>query len=207
MREEYAEIGLDEAAAGDDPVALFDRWLAQVVAAGAYEPNAMALATATPDGRPSVRLVLLKGADARGFVFFTNTQSRKGSELAANPYAAMAVTWHAVQRQVRVEGPVQRLSAADDDAYFASRPYGSQLGALASPQSEVVPDREWLADRYAELERAYPDGSVVPRPPHWGGYRVVPERIEFWQGRSGRLHDRLLFTRSGDGWNRGRLAP
>jgi pyridoxamine 5'-phosphate oxidase len=151
--------------------------------------------------------VLLKGADSRGFVFFTNTQSRKGAELAVNPRAALALTWHAVQRQVRVEGPVQRLSAAEDEAYFASRPHASRLGTLASPQSHVVPDRQWLEDRYVELERTYPDGSPVPRPPHWGGYRVVPERIEFWQGRRGRLHDRLLYVREDEGWRRLRLAP
>lgn len=205
MREEYAASGLDEAGAGDDPLVLFERWLSEVVAAGVHEPNAMALATATDDGRPSVRLVLLKGADERGFVFFTNTESRKGAELAVNPYAALALTWHAVQRQVRVDGSVHRLTAAEDDAYFASRPRGSQLGAAASPQSQVVPARGWLDDRYAELEQTYP--GEVPRPASWGGYRVVPERIEFWQGRRGRLHDRLLYTREEGRWRRERLAP
>jgi len=213
MREEYAAVGLAESAAGDDPVALFDRWLADAVNAGVHEPNAMALATATPNGRPSVRLVLLKGADARGFVFFTNTESRKGAELAANPYAALAMTWHEVQRQVRIEGPVHRLSPAEDDAYFASRPRGSQLGAVASPQSQVVPDRGWLEDRYAEVDRAHPDAEPVPRPAGWGGYRVQPQVVEFWHGRRGRMHDRLRFTRtdadiaSGAGWSRHRLAP
>lgn len=213
MREEYAAVGLDESAAGDDPVALFDRWLADAVNAGVHEPNAMALATATPNGRPSVRLVLLKGADARGFVFFTNTESRKGVELTANPYAALAMTWHDVQRQVRIEGPVHRLSADEDDAYFASRPRGSQLGAVASPQSQVVPDRGWLEDRYAEVDRAHPDADAVPRPAGWGGYRVLPQVVEFWHGRRGRMHDRLRFSRtdadiaSGAGWSRERLAP
>ncbi len=205
MREEYATVGLDEQSAGDDPLVLFVRWLAQVEAAGVHEPNAMALATATSQGRPSVRLVLLKGVDERGFTFFTNTRSRKGRELATNPQAALAMTWHAVQRQVRVEGRVVRLSEAEDDTYFASRPYGSQLGALASPQSQVVSDRTWLDERYADLELAHP--TSVPRPPHWGGYRVAPERVEFWQGRRGRLHDRLLFTRREGGWDRERLAP
>lgn len=214
MREEYAAVGLDEQAAGDDPLLLFDRWLAEVVDAGAHEPNAMALATATPDGRPSVRLVLLKGADTRGFVFFTNTESRKGVELAANPYAALAMTWHEVQRQVRIEGPVHRLPTGEDDAYFASRPYGSQLGAAVSPQSRVVPGRAWLDDRYVELQRMHPAGTDVARPAYWGGYRLVPQVIEFWHGRRGRLHDRLRFTRTeveagadAQGWRRERLAP
>ncbi len=205
MRHEYSDAGLDEASAGGDPLQLFDRWLGQVEAAGVHEPNAMALATADASGRPSVRLVLLKGVDARGFVFFTNIESRKGIDLATNPQAALALTWHAVQRQVRVEGPVQRLTTEEDDAYFASRPHGSQLGAAASPQSRVVPSRDWLDARYAELEQQHPEH--VPRPAYWGGYRVVPERIEFWQGRYGRLHDRLLFTRDGADWRRERLAP
>jgi len=206
MRAEYAAVGLDEVAAGDDPVALFRKWLAEVVAAEVIEPNAMALATADADGAPSVRTVLLKGLDAEGVVFFTNYDSRKGFELAANPRAAAVMLWHPLQRQVRVEGAVTKLSPEESDAYFASRPHGSQLGAAASPQSQLVVDRAELEERYAQVAAKF-GTAAVPRPPYWGGYRIGFDVVEFWQGRVNRMHDRIRFRRVEDGWERGRLAP
>ncbi|MFC5675814.1 pyridoxamine 5'-phosphate oxidase [Aeromicrobium endophyticum] len=207
MRSEYARDGLDESAAGDDPVDLFTRWLDDAVAAGVHEPNAMALATATPDGRPSSRIVLLKGFDASGLVFFTGYGSRKGRELAANPFAAATMLWHPLQRQVRVEGAVSQVPAAASDAYFASRPRGSQIGAVASPQSQAIDDRAVLEQRVAQVEQQFA-GHDVERPAEWGGYRIALDSIEFWQGRVGRLHDRLRFVRSPDDtWARERLAP
>jgi pyridoxamine 5'-phosphate oxidase len=166
----------------------------------------MALATATPEGFPSVRFVLLKAIDERGVEFFTNYESRKGRELIANPHAALAILWKPLQRQVRLEGPVEQLSAEESDAYFATRSRGSQLGAWASRQSEAIPDREWLVARLAEFEGTYPD--TVPRPPHWGGFLLRPDVIEFWEGRPNRLHDREAFTRGSDGaWHARRLSP
>lgn len=205
LREEYEAAGLSEAEAGHDPVALFSRWLQEAVASGIHDPNAMALATATPSGRPSVRIVLLKGFDAEGAVFYTNRESRKGDELELNPHAALALLWHPLQRQVRIEGSVSRVSDDVSDAYFASRPRGSQLGAVASSQSRVVADRVALERAYDAAEATYPD--VVARPPWWGGYRVALDVVEFWQGRTGRMHDRIRFTRDGGGWRRERLAP
>lgn len=206
MRAEYAREGLDEATAGDDPLTLLGRWLNEAIDAGVYEPNAMALATATPDGRPSVRIVLLKGLDERGLTFFTGYESRKGAEIDANPRAAAVMLWHALQRQVRVEGAVTRIDEAESDAYFGSRPRGAQIGAVASPQSRVIAGREVLDERVAEVEQVF-DGHDVLRPPIWGGYRVALESVEFWQGRPDRLHDRLQYVREGDGWRRDRLAP
>jgi pyridoxamine 5'-phosphate oxidase len=206
MRMEYAREGLDEQTAGDDPVALFKGWLGDALAAGMHEPNAMALATSTPDGWPSVRIVLLKGVDERGLVFFSGYESRKGYELAANPRAAAAMLWHPLQRQVRVEGSVTRLDDAESDAYFASRPRGAQIGAVASPQSSVIASRGVLEQRVAEVEQVF-DGTEVVRPPIWGGYRIALGSVEFWQGRENRLHDRLLYLRDGDAWRRQRLAP
>lgn len=206
MRSEYAREGLTDDAAGDNPVGLFSRWLGDAVAAELQEPNAMALATATPDGRPSSRIVLLKGFDARGLVFFTSYDSRKGHELAANPRAAATMLWHPLQRQVRVEGAVSRLAPEESDAYFVSRPRGSQIGAVASPQSRTISSRDALERRVAEVERVF-DGRDVERPHAWGGYRIAIESIEFWQGRADRLHDRLRFTRVPGGWQRERLAP
>jgi len=207
LRREYETGGLSEADAGDDPFALFHRWFAQAVAAELTDPNAMILATATPDGIPSARAVLLKALDGRGFTFFTNYDSRKGREMAANPRVALVFLWHQLERQVRVEGAVEVVTPAESDAYFVNRPLGSRLGAWASPQSAVIPDRAYLERTHAELMAKYPDGSV-PRPPNWGGYRVIPAVIEFWQGRPSRLHDRIAFARRADGsWRKERLAP
>jgi pyridoxamine 5'-phosphate oxidase len=189
-----------------DPLTQFREWYEHAVAAGVVEPEAMALATASADGAPSVRFVLLKGIDARGVEFFTNYESRKGGELIANPRAALAVLWKPLERQVRLEGPVEVLTPEESDEYFASRSRGSRLGAWASRQSEVIPDREWLEARLAEVGERFPD--AVPRPPHWGGFRLLPSAVEFWEGRPSRLHDREVFTRDADGaWVARRLSP
>ncbi len=199
--------GLSEADLAPDPFAQFQAWFDTALAAGLPEPNAMTLATATPDGRPSARMVLIKGVDSRGFVFYTNYESRKGRELEANPWAALVFYWPELERQIRIEGRVERVAAEESDAYFASRPLGSRLGAWASPQSQVIPGRDVLEARLRDLEARFASGDV-PRPPHWGGYRVVPEAVEFWQGRPSRLHDRLRYTRQADGrWAIERLAP
>jgi pyridoxamine 5'-phosphate oxidase len=192
---------LHEGDAAPDPLEQFRRWHAD-----AGEPDAMALATATPDGAPSVRMVLLKGADRRGFVFFTGYGSRKGGELEANPRAALLFHWAELGRQVRVEGPAERVSAQESDAYFATRPRGAQLAAAASRQGRTLADRTELDLAVAELEREY-EGRAVPRPEHWGGYRLRPETYEFWQHRDDRLHDRLRYTRDDDRWRVERLSP
>ena len=198
---------LDENSVDRNPIDLFRRWLDDAVASGARLPNAMTLATATADGKPSARMVLLKQVDDDGFVFYTNYRSRKADELEANHYAALVFYWTQLDRQVRVEGRVTKVSAAESDEYFATRPRESQLGALASPQSEVIEGREMLEESFRELERRYQD-RPVDRPAHWGGYRLVPERIEFWQNRAGRLHDRINYERQADGnWAITRLAP
>jgi len=207
LRKEYSTGGLSEADAGDDPFALFHLWFGQAVASGLPEPNAMTLATCTLEGVPSARIVLLKALDERGFTFFTNYDSRKGHEIAANPRVAVVFPWHPLERQVRVEGVVEKVTPAESDEYYMKRPLGSRLGAWASAQSAVIPGREFLERRHAELTAQYPDGKV-PRPPNWGGYRVIPTVIEFWQGRPSRLHDRILFTRTPTGgWDRVRLSP
>ena len=206
LRREYAAGGLDEADLEPDPIAMFRRWMHDVVSAGLHEPNALVLSTVGPDGTPASRTVLLKGLDDRGFVFFTNYASRKGEELAANARCALLFPWHPLERQVRVEGLATRLSDAENDAYFASRPRAAQLGAWASPQSEVVPGRAALDARYAEVAARFGDGNV-PRPEHWGGYCVAPRSVEFWQGRTGRMHDRLRYRRQDHGWVIERLAP
>lgn len=198
---------LEEHAVDPDPIRQVQRWLEEAVAAGVPLPEAMALATATPDGRPSVRMVLLKELDGEGFVFYTNARSRKGQELAANPRAAAALYWEPLGRQVRVEGRAEPVSREQAARYFRSRPPGSQVSAAVSPQSAVVPDRAWLEARYRELAARYPDGAV-PVPGDWGGYRIVPEVVELWQHRENRLHDRLRYTREAVGtWRLERLAP
>jgi pyridoxamine 5'-phosphate oxidase len=190
-----------------EPLELVRAWYEEALAAGLPEPTAMALATASADGAPSVRFVLLKGIEDDGIRFFTNRESRKGRELAANPRAAIALWWQPLYRQVRVEGPVEPLPDADSDAYYASRERGSRLGAWASPQSREIPSREWLEERVAEAAARYP-GEDIPRPPFWGGYLLRPTAVELWQGRPNRLHDRRHFLRGRDGgWTEQRLAP
>lgn len=198
--------GLPDARAHEDPLVLFQDWYAAAERAGIHLPESMALGTATPDGVPAVRVVLLKGVDERGFTFFTSYESRKGLELRDNPRAALTFHWAVLERQVRVEGTVTRLSEAESLAYFRSRPRGSRIGAWASRQSAVLESREVLAQRVAEHERRFAGGDV-PLPPFWGGYRVAPLRIEFWQGKVNRLHDRLLFERTDTGWHSSRLYP
>jgi pyridoxamine 5'-phosphate oxidase len=207
QRKEHNRWSLLEETVDPDPIRQFVAWYDDAAQSGVVESNAMALATATPDGRPSVRMVLLRGVDERGFTFFTNYESRKGRELEANPFAAMVFFWHELERQVRVEGRVVRVGGDESDRYFQSRPAGARIGAWASPQSEVVANRGVLDERFGALEYEYRDREI-PRPPNWGGYRLVHDSIEFWQGRPNRLHDRLRYTkRAPHGWLIERLAP
>jgi pyridoxamine 5'-phosphate oxidase len=207
QRKDHARFSLGERDLDPDPIRQFGLWFEHAAQSDIPESNAMALATATSDGRPSARMVLLRGIDERGFAFFTNYESRKARELDGNPFAALVFFWHDLERQVRVEGRVERVSAEESDRYFQSRPRGAQLGAWASPQSEVVIGRDVLEKRFDELEREHAERDI-PRPPNWGGYRLVPDSIEFWQGRPNRLHDRLRFTRREQGgWIIERLAP
>lgn len=206
LRSEYAGAPFDEASAAADPIEQFRRWFEDAVATGIADPNAMTLATVGAGGMPSARVVLLKGYGAEGFDFYTHYSSRKGRELAANPQAALVFYWPPLHRQVRLHGAVEKVDEAASDAYFASRPRGSRLGAVASPQSEVIAGRSVLEERMRRLAAEHGDGPV-PRPASWGGYRLVPAEIEFWQGRENRLHDRLRYRRAGQRWVRERLAP
>ena len=207
LRREYAAQVLLEAHAAADPITQFQVWWQQVLDSEIIEPNAMTLATASSDGMPSARIVLLKGFDRHGFVFYTNYNSYKGLQLAENPKACLVFFWKELERQVRVTGLVRKADAAESDAYFAARPEKSRIGALASPQSQVIESRSWLDQQYEKLSGALL-GKEVERPPHWGGYLVQPVIMEFWQGRASRLHDRLQYTLQQDGlWKRERLAP
>jgi pyridoxamine 5'-phosphate oxidase len=207
LRAEYARSGLTEADLAPDPVRMFRRWFDEAVAAGLHEPNAMVVATADAGARPSARLVLLKGLTEAGFVFFTNTRSRKGEELLANPACALLFPWYPLERQVRVDGVAAPLSTDEVAAYFATRPRGAQLGAWASHQSREVADRAELEAAYEEAAARYPEPDPIPVPEEWGGYVVRPEAVEFWQGRPGRMHDRLVYRRTDTGWSTHRLAP
>ena len=205
LRQEYIRESLDEQDAARDPFTQFDRWFNEAIKAELPMLNAMTLATVSASGQPAARIVLLKGVDARGFVFYTDYASRKGAELAANPRAALLLYWTELEREVRIEGHVEKVSARESDEYFASRPLGSRHAAIASPQSAVVPNRAVLEARFAEADKLH--GDAPARPAHWGGYRVLPSAIEFWQGRPNRLHDRLLYSRIDAAWKIERLAP
>ena len=198
--------GLPEPRPGGDPFRLFAEWFEVAKESGIALPEAMSVSTSTPEGVPSSRMMLLKGHGPGGFVFYTNLESRKGSELTANPNVALLLHWRNLLRQIRIEGTVERVPDAESDAYFATRPRGSQIGAWASAQSAVLSDRKELEDRVAEFEKKFA-GESVPRPPHWAGLRLTPRRIEFWQGRADRLHDRIVFERTDSGWESSRLAP
>jgi len=204
---EWPTTGLDESMLEADPHKMFERWMADVVAAGMPEPTAMVLATVSAAGQPRARMVLLKGHDEIGFTFYTNRTSRKGSDLDEVPRASLLFPWYAIHRQVIVEGPVTRLGRAASEAYFTARPRGSQLAAWASRQSTVIASRHELEQRYAEMEQRWPDGTDVPLPDFWGGYLVSPQIMEFWHGRTNRMHDRLRYRRSADSWVVERLAP
>jgi pyridoxamine 5'-phosphate oxidase len=206
LRKDYSRATLTETEVDPDPTVQFATWFRQAMEAGIPEANAMSVATVGADGRPSSRILLIKDFNRDGFTWFTNYRSRKGQDLEAHPYAALLFHWVELERQVRIEGRVEKLAEAQSDAYFQSRPLGSRLGALASDQSETIASREMLEQRFAQAEASHGDQPV--RPPHWGGYRLIPDRMEFWQGRPSRLHDRIVYTRQQDGaWLRERLQP
>jgi pyridoxamine 5'-phosphate oxidase len=206
IRKEYRLHSLDEKHIAADAIEQFTRWWDDAVKSEIFEVNAMTLATSTKDGKPSARIVLLKGYDEKGFIFFTNYESRKGKELAENPNAALIFFWKEIERQIRIEGIVEKISATESDEYFLSRPEGARIGAWASPQSSVIESRQILETNEAAYASEFKNS--IPRPPHWGGYRVMPLRVEFWQGRSNRLHDRIQYSKTTDGsWKAERLAP
>ncbi len=205
LRTDYSLKTLDEHDVEREPLKQFGLWMVEAIHAQVPEPTAMHLATVGPDQRPSGRIVLLKGVDPRGFVFYTNYQSRKGRDLAKNPFASLTFLWKELERQVRIEGTVEKVTEIESTAYFETRPLASRIGAWASPQSEPLENRAWLENRWSELTNEH--GESPPRPPHWGGYRMLPEYLEFWQGRRSRLHDRVAYTRLGNAWEIGRLAP
>ncbi|HVW13319.1 MAG TPA: pyridoxamine 5'-phosphate oxidase [Mucilaginibacter sp.] len=207
IRNEYQAAKLSESDTAADPIKQFDKWFNEALASQQHEPTAMTLATATPDGRPSARIVLMKGFDKEGFSFYTNYLSRKGKEIAKNPLGALTFFWDTLERQVRIEGTIEKLSREESEKYFHSRPKGSQVGAVASPQSQEIPGREGLEKKWQELEAQYA-GKDVPKPSHWGGYILKPRMIEFWQGRPSRLHDRILYKKTDNqNWKKVRLAP
>lgn len=206
IRTSYQKKTLDEKDVVDDPVAQFQIWWDEALASNAGEVNAMTLATATKEGKPSARTVLLKGIHKNGFVFFTNYESRKGGEIAENPHVALLFFWKELERQVRIEGRIEKIDAAESDEYFNSRPLESRIGAWTSPQSKVIPDREFLENKEKQIETEF-ENKEIPRPQYWGGYVVIPELMEYWQGRPGRLHDRILYTFKESGWKKERLAP
>ncbi|MFT5917500.1 MAG: pyridoxamine 5'-phosphate oxidase [Flammeovirgaceae bacterium] len=207
IRDDYRMASLEESEVANNPILQFEKWMEDVLKAEVIEPNAMTISTVGAEGKPSARIVLLKGLE-NGFVFYTNYESQKGKELAENPYASLTFFWADLQRQVRVEGKVQKISEEASINYFHSRPKGSQIGAAVSPQSSVIPNREFLENRKNEIEKKYESESQIPKPENWGGYVLVPNRVEFWQGRSSRLHDRLIFEQEGNGnWKMERLAP
>ena len=207
LREDYTRDQLILEDTDPNPLLQFERWFKAAQQSPVNEPNAMTLATVGGNGRPKVRIVLLKQVDDQGFVFFTNYDSQKGQDLQANPFASLVFFWDVIQRQVRIEGRVEKIAQADSEAYFQSRPKGSQIGAIASPQSQVIPSREVLQEKVAQLEKDFADKEKLPRPDNWGGYRLIPDRVEFWQGRSSRLHDRIRYRLEEGSWLRERLAP
>lgn len=207
LRENYTKSALDISDVHADPIEQFRRWMDEAIQSQIMEPNMMTLATASAQGIPSARTMLLKGFDADGFSFFTNYSSHKGQNLDENPHAALVFLWGELERQVNIRGSVEKISREESEQYFQVRPRASQIGAWASTQSKAIPDRQWIIDREKELNASYPEGTEIPLPDFWGGYRVVPNYIEFWQGRPSRLHDRIVFQKEGESWTISRFSP